>query len=102
MAAGSPSATRRAVVQHDDAVGERAHDIHLVLDEQDGLGLVLLQPRDQIEHDGDFVDAHAGGRFVEHEDIGLQRHHQRDFELALIAVRKRGGGAGRACAVSAT
>src|SRR5581483_3833986 len=26
-----------AVVQHDDAVGEAAHDVHLVLDEQDGL-----------------------------------------------------------------
>src|SRR5690242_17881370 len=32
---------QRALVQHDDAIGERAHHVHLVLDEQDG----LLSPR---------------------------------------------------------
>ncbi len=55
-----------AVGQHDDAVGERAHHVHLVLDEQDGLGRVGLEPRDQVEHDRNLVDAHAGGRLVEH------------------------------------
>ena len=78
-------------MQHDDAVGERAHDVHLVLDEQDGLGRVGLQPRDQVEHDRNLVDAHAGGRLVEHVDLRLERHHHRDLELALVAVRQRGG-----------
>ena len=76
-------------MQHDDAIGERADDVHLVLDEQDDLALVLLQPADQVEHDRHLVDAHPGGRLVEHEDLGLQRHHQRDFELALVAMRER-------------
>ena len=80
-----------ALVQHDDAVGERADDVHLVLDQQDRLGRVALQPRDQVEHDRNLVDAHAGGRLVEHEDAGLERHHHRHFELALVAVRQRGG-----------
>ena len=57
--------------------------------------MVLLasrfQPGDEIEHDGNLVDAHPGGRLVEHEDFRLERHHHRDFELALVAVRKRGG-----------
>ena len=52
--------------------------------------------RDEVEHDGDFVDAHAGGRLVEHQDVRLQRHHHRDFELALVAVRQRGDGRGGA------
>ena len=76
--------------QHDDAVGERAHDVHLVLDQQDGLGLVGLEPRDEIEHHRNLVDAHAGRRLVEHENRRLERHHHRDFELALIAMRQRG------------
>ena len=81
-----------AVVQHDDAVGERAHHVHLVLDQQDGLARVLLELRDQVEHDRHLVDAHAGGRLVEHEDLRLERHHQRDLELALVAMRQRGRG----------
>jgi hypothetical protein len=80
-----------ALVQHDDAVGKRAHDVHLVLDQEDRLGHVALQPRDQVEHDRNLVDAHAGGRLAEHEDAGLERHHHRHFELALVAVRQRGG-----------
>ena len=83
-------------MEHDDAVGERAHDVHLVLDEQDRLGRVLFEPRDEVEHDGNLVDAHARGRLVEHQDVGLERHHHRDLELALVAMRKRGGALRRA------
>ena len=51
----------------------------------------LLELRDQVEHHRHLVDAHAGGGLVEHEDLGLERHQQRDLELALVAVRQRGG-----------
>ena len=57
-----------AVDQHNDAVGERAHHVHLVLDQKDGLGLVVLEAGDEIEDDRNLIDAHAGGRLVEHED----------------------------------
>ena len=50
---------------------------------------VLLELRDQIEHDRHLVDAHSGGRLVEHEDLRLERDHQRDLELALVAMRQR-------------
>ena len=76
-------------MQHDDAIGERAHHVHLVLDQQDDLGGVLLELRDQIEHDRHLVDAHSGGGLVEHEDLRLERDHQRDLELALVAMRQR-------------
>src|SRR5271166_3820799 len=78
-----------AVGQNNDAVGERAHDVHLVLDQQDGLRLVALQPCDEVEHHRNLVDAHARGRLVEHVDLRLERHHHRDLELALVAVWQR-------------
>jgi hypothetical protein len=81
---------QRAVVQHDDAVGQFAHHVHLVLHQQDGLGLVFLQRADQVQDDGRLVVAHAGGRFVEHVDQRVQRHEQGHLELALVAVRQAG------------
>src|SRR6267142_2052543 len=80
-----------ALVQHDDAVGERAHHVHLVLDEQHGLVALRLDVADQVEDHRHLVDAHAGGRLVEHEHLGLEREQDRHLELALVAVRKGGG-----------
>src|ERR1700693_5232532 len=57
-----------AVVQHDDAVGERAHHVHLVLDQQNGPVAARLDLVDEIEDHRHLVDAHAGGGLVEHED----------------------------------
>ena len=50
-----------------------------------------LERPDQVEDDRHLVDAHAGGRLVEHVDVGVERHQQSHFELALVAVRKLGG-----------
>src|SRR3990172_1458698 len=80
-----------ALVQHDDAVGERAHHVHLVLDQQDRLVALRLHLVDQVEHHRNLVHAHSGGRFVEHEYIGFEREQNRHLELSLIAVRQRGG-----------
>ena len=77
-----------AVVQHDDAVGQLAHHVHLVLDQQDGPVASRLQRADQVQDHRHLVDAHAGGRLVEHVDLGVQRHQQRHLELALVAVRQ--------------
>ena len=65
------------------------------------LARVLLELRDQIEHDRHLVDAHSGGRLVEHEDLRLERDHQRDLELALVAMRQRRPQRCRADVVSA-
>jgi len=84
-----------ALVQHDDAVGELFHHVHLVLDQQDGLVATPADGGDDVEDGRDLVDAHAGGRLVEHEDVGLERQQDRDLELALVAVRQgRGHGVG--------
>src|SRR3989440_12650940 len=47
MPTAGMSGDELAIVQHDDALGERAHHVHLVLDQQDDLGGVLLELRDQ-------------------------------------------------------
>src|SRR5688500_14428575 len=60
-----------ALVQHDDAVGERAHHVHLVLDEEDGLLSCPLDFLDEGKHGGHFVDAHPRGGLVEHEHLGI-------------------------------
>lgn len=74
------------VVQHDDAVRELAHHVHLVLDQEDGLRPVFLERADQVEDHRRLGRVHAGRRFVEHEDLRFERHQERDFELALVAV----------------
>src|SRR5258706_7298530 len=79
------------LVQHHDAIGERAHDIHLVLDEQHRLVALRLDVADEVEDHRYLVDAHAGGRLIEHEHLRLERERDRDLELALVAVRERRG-----------
>jgi hypothetical protein len=76
-------------VQHDDAVGERAHHVHLVLDEKHGRIPALLDVVDEFEHGRHLVDAHAGGRLVEHEHLRLHGDQKRHLELALVAMRQR-------------
>src|SRR4051812_29244682 len=79
-----------ALMQHHDAVRERAHHIHLVLDEQHRLVALRLDVTDEVEDHRHLVDAHAGRRLVEHKHLGLEREQDGDLELALVAVRERG------------
>src|SRR5687767_3322598 len=44
-----------ALVQHDDAVGERPDHVHLVLDQQDGLLAACLDALNQVEDHRHFV-----------------------------------------------
>src|SRR5688572_12222880 len=78
-----------ALVKHDDAVGERTHHVHLVLDQKDSLVTLSLDVLDQLQDYRHLVDAHAGRRLVEHEHARLERQQDRDLELALVAVRQR-------------
>ena len=63
----------------------------------------LLEPRDQVEHHRHLVDAHAGGRLVEHEDLRLERdHHARLRACAGRRATARCAAIARACRPSAT
>jgi hypothetical protein len=59
--------------------------------------LAALSAADQVQDHRHLVHAHAGGGFVEHEHLGVQRDQQRHFQLALVAVRQRGGQQRRPC-----
>jgi hypothetical protein len=41
---------QRAIGQHDDAVGQFAHHIHLVLHQQNDLAAILLEFADQVQN----------------------------------------------------
>ncbi len=73
-----------AIVEHDDAVGEIEHDVHVVLDDDDGER--ARQLLDQRVHARGFLRAHAGGRLVEQQHARLAGERERDLELALAAI----------------
>ena len=93
---------QRAVLQHDDAVGEPRDHVHAVLDQEHGLVRLRFNLLDQIEDGRDFVEAHAGSRLVEHQHPRLERQQDRDFELALVAMRQRRRPEARRAAASLT
>jgi hypothetical protein len=77
-----------AIDQHRDAVGEREHRLHVVLDQHDGDFLPqLLQQR---HHARGFGDAEAGHRLVEQQQLRLGGERHRKLELALLAVAQFG------------
>ena len=75
-----------AVVQHDQAVGNREHDLHQVLDHDDG----HAQARDLADHAerfGNLGRVEAGIDLVEHEQAGF--HGEALGKLQALAPRER-------------
>src|SRR5262245_41747834 len=56
-----------AIVEDNDAIGEAAHHIHLVLNQQNGLAALGLELPDEVQDHRYVADRHARGRFIEHE-----------------------------------
>jgi hypothetical protein len=80
----SPIGDQRAVVQHDDAVAQLAHDVHLVLDQQDRLVRAFsLRMRSRITGTRRRSCRRVGSSNM--KTCGSERHQQRDLELALVA-----------------
>src|SRR5262245_35646755 len=77
-----------AVVQHGDAVGDAHHDLHVVLDHDDG------DLPGELAHEGGralrLVGAHARGGLVEEEELRVRGERDADLEVALLAVRQLG------------
>ena len=70
----------------DDVIGDAHHEIDVVLDQQHGDP--ARQRLDQGVHLGGLGRRHALRRLVQHQDLGLERHADRDLDPALIAVGK--------------
>jgi hypothetical protein len=80
----------RALVQHGDAVGDRHHDLHLVLDHDH------RAPRGDALDQGDgslrLLRAHARGGLVEEQELGRAGQRDGDLEMALQAMAEEGRG----------
>src|SRR5262249_53031540 len=74
-----------AADQHRDAVGEREHRVHVVLDQEDRV--LPLYAFQQLRHRARFLDAQTRHRLVEqqHDRMGCERHAE--LELPVLAVR---------------
>src|SRR5215469_10818091 len=74
-----------AADQDRDAVGEREHRVHVVLDQEDRV--LPFQARQQLRHRARFLDAQTRHRLVEqqHDRVGCERHAE--FELPVLPVR---------------
>ena len=78
-----------AVDQHRDAVRQREHRVHVVLDQHHReAALQAAQRRDQPLG---LVAAGAGHRLVEQQQLRLHRQRDRELQRALLAVRELAG-----------
>ncbi len=71
-------------VHHGDAVGDFADEFHIVFNDDDGP--VFGNTADQFGGLRAFADAHAGDRFVEHDDFRFLHQEHANFEPLFLAV----------------
>jgi hypothetical protein len=77
-----------AEVKHRDPVADAHHELHVVVDQQDGQP-VLVEAFDQLANTLLLGRVHARRRLVEDEKPGLERECAGDLQPALVAVRQR-------------
>src|SRR6185437_1086042 len=70
--------------QHGDAPRQAEHQIHVVLDDEEGeVGGKAL---DHLDDGAAFARGHARGRLVEQQHAGLEAERHRDLDQALAAI----------------
>ena len=82
-----------AVTQHDDFGRDLEHDVHVVLDEDDGDLLSLPELAHLVDHAPAFFGAHAGSGFIEQQHFWIEHQRKRDVEQFLVTMRQRCSGA---------
>ena len=85
----SPSASTRPFVQHRDRAGDRAHELHVVLD--DDHRVLAGERQQQLRGALGFLRRHAGHRLVDQQQLGLLHQQHADLEPLLLPVRQRAG-----------
>ena len=92
---GVPLARIAAVDQHRDAVGEREHRVHVVLDQQHREAALeaaqQLRPAARVSS-----RPGAGHRLVEQQQLRLHRERDGELQRALLAMRELAGRTSRA------
>ena len=88
---GRPVGDQAPAVEHEHAVGDRADELHVVLDEQDRQP-ALAQVVEDVLQLPLLGRAQAGDRLVEQEHLRSLRERAGDREQAQLAERERVGG----------
>ena len=79
-----------ALIEHDDAIGQRDDDAHDVLDENDRRALLADLP-DELHRAVDLARGEPRQYFVEEEQPRARRERARELEkLALVQVEESG------------
>ena len=80
-----------AVVEHQHAVADAHHQLHVVLDQQDR-DAVVADASISLPSATRLGGVHAGRRLVEREQLRLGGERARDLQPALVAVGQAAGG----------
>ncbi len=78
-----------ALVHHRHAMRDALHELHVVLDHDDGA--VLADLAEQLAGLAALGNAHAGDGLVEHQQLGLLHEQHPDLEPLLLAVAEKLG-----------
>ena len=75
-----------AVVEHRDLLGDAHHDLHVVLDEQDGEAPLVAQALHERGEGIGFLGVHARRGLVEQQQLGVGGQRPGDLDASLVAV----------------
>src|SRR5690606_35728658 len=79
-----PLGQKLAVLQHRNAVRDVEHDVHLVLDQQDGQLGRAPDAFDDFHDAGHVLAGNPGGGLIQQQDLGLRAEGDAQVQLALI------------------
>ena len=82
-------------MQHGDRLGDRPHELHVVLDDDDRV--LAGERQQQLRRALGFLRRHAGDRLVDQQQLGLLHQQHADLEPLLLAVRQRAAPARARC-----
>src|SRR5437868_13182520 len=79
------------VIEHDHALGDVHHHVHVVLDEEHGLA-PAMEIANVLLHLVDHRRIHGGRGLVEQEQLGIGHERRGEGEELALAVREAAGG----------
>ena len=91
MDSGGPSAINVTFVEHEHAVGDAHHHLHVVLDKEEGEPAIAPQLLDPIEQALAERRVDPRHRLVEQDHLGVGHQHAAEFEELALTARQRAG-----------
>ncbi|AEW75658.1 hypothetical protein EcWSU1_04230 [Enterobacter ludwigii] len=86
-----PVCQRRALVYHVDTVRNAHHQLHIMLNQQDGGVVMIAQFGNQLVQLFGLFRVKPCRRFIEHQDFWLRHHAAHDLQTTLVTVGQVAG-----------